>query len=124
MAAGWLTILKAVPWTEVIGAAPQVTEGARKLWDAVAKKPPRPDGSAEGPAQESAASRLAKTEAALADLHGQMLASSEIISRLAEQNAQLIAKLETTQQRLKWLSWASAVAVLAAVAAIVIASAK
>lgn len=34
MAIGWLTILKSVPWAEVISNAPKVAEGARKLWNA------------------------------------------------------------------------------------------
>lgn len=122
MAAGWLSVLKAVPWTDVIGAAPQVTEGAKKLWDAVAKKSPRPDPAA--PAEDPVATRLAKAEIALADLHTQLLASAEIIARLAEQNAQLIARMEAAQVRLKWLSWISAAAALAALAAIAIAATK
>lgn len=119
MAAGWLSVLKAVPWSDVIGAAPQVTEGAKKLWDAVAKKPPRADHAA--PTEDPVATRLAKAEIALADLHTQLLASAEIIARLADQNAQLIARMEAAQVRLRWLGWTSAAAVLAAVAAIVIA---
>ena len=38
MAIGWLTILKSVPWTEVIKNAPKVAEGARKLWNAVGRQ--------------------------------------------------------------------------------------
>ena len=32
MGISWLSVLQAVPWTEVISNAPKVAEGARKLW--------------------------------------------------------------------------------------------
>lgn len=44
--------------------------------------------------------RVIALEAAVADLHGQMLASSELI----EQNAQLIQRIETNRLRVLWLS--------------------
>lgn len=39
MAIGWLTVLQNVPWSEVIGNAPKVAEGAKKLWGAMRKTP-------------------------------------------------------------------------------------
>lgn len=39
MAAGWLTVLKMVPWGDVIENAPKVAQGAKKLWSSVGKKP-------------------------------------------------------------------------------------
>ena len=38
MAASWWKVLKTVPWSEVIHAAPQVATGARRLWDTVARR--------------------------------------------------------------------------------------
>lgn len=113
MAIGWFTVLAAVPWKQVIENAPQVADGAKKLWNAVAKKPaardtPGPetrlDLTAEAPTVAGMASRIAAIEAETADLHGQMLASSELIKVLAEQNAQLIERIETNRVRVLWLS--------------------
>ena len=42
-------------------------------------------------------------EAAARDLHEQMLASSEVIKALAEQNAQLIRGVEALRIRARWL---------------------
>jgi len=39
MAIGWLTVLKMVPWGDVIENAPKVATGAKKLWQNVGKKP-------------------------------------------------------------------------------------
>jgi len=45
-------------------------------------------------------------------LHEQMLASSELIKALADQNAQLIHRIETNRVRVLWLSAATAVVVI------------
>jgi hypothetical protein len=123
MAIGWLAVLQNVPWTEVINNAPKVADGARKLWSAVGKRASVADTSNEAaqPGVSPEAERIAilkartmELEAAVADLHGQMLASSELIKALADQNAQLIRHIETNRVRLLWLS--AGIAVTAVVA--------
>lgn len=120
MAIGWLTILKSVPWTEVIKNAPKVAEGAKKLWNAVGKQRAA-DEAAEAGAQPAAShephtlealeARAAVLEKAVSDLHGQMLASSELIKELAEQNAQLVKRIEANRKRTLWLAAATLVLV-------------
>ncbi len=120
MAIGWLTILKSVPWTEVIKNAPKVAEGAKKLWSAVGKQRAA-DGAADAGAQPAAShephtlealeARAAALEAAVSDLNQQMLASSELIKELAEQNAQLVKRIEANRKRTLWLAAATLVLV-------------
>lgn len=130
MAMDWLKVLKHVPWTEVIGNAPGVAENARKLWGAVAKTPastphPEQDMPAASPQEIFAEldARLSAAEAGMSDLQGQMRTSSELIKALAEQNAQLIQRIEANRKRLVTLAVAAgvsgAVAVIALVTAIV-----
>lgn len=116
MAIGWLTILKSVPWTEVIKNAPKVAEGAKKLWNAVGKQRAadeaadagaQPAASHEPHTLEALEARIAALEAAVSDLHGQMLASSELIKELAEQNAQLVKRIEANRKRTFWLGAAT-----------------
>lgn len=123
MAIGWLTVLQSVPWGEVVNNAPKVAAGAKKLWGVVGRKtPPDARGAAEPqvsrpPEAQGAVAlqlRLEELEAALADMQGQMVASSELIKELAEQNTQLILRIETLRRRLIWLAVLSAVATLAA----------
>ena len=52
-------------------------------------------------------SRLADMELATAELHSQMLASSELIKSLAEQNGELIASIELNRRRMLWLALAT-----------------
>jgi redox-sensitive bicupin YhaK (pirin superfamily) len=125
MAIGWLSVLKMVPWGDVIENAPKVADGAKKLWKTVGKTPPptEPDTTQAQPAQSPVAqsmvtlqTQLMATEAAVADLHAQMLASTELLKTLAEQNAQLIQRVEEQRRRVLWL--AAGVLVLGGVAAV------
>ena len=127
MAIGWLAVLKMVPWADVISAAPAVADGAKKLWDAVARKPPppelpianaQPELSTELRAIATLEARLASVQAAASELHDQMLASSELIKVLADQNAQLIKRVEINRVRVLWLAGATVVLGIVAAASL------
>ncbi|MGH8819962.1 MAG: hypothetical protein ACREWJ_01545 [Rhodoferax sp.] len=131
MALGWLTALKAIPWTDVISTAPVVVDGAKKLWHSVGKKPAPaqlpvpPSASPTGaPSLAELQARVAALEVEAADLHGQMVSSSELIKALAEQNTQLIRRIETSRVRLLWLAVATAATAMAAIVAIVLATTR
>lgn len=122
MAIGWMTVLKLVPWDDVIANAPKVVEGARKLWKTVARSPvpappPEPASSPEATAMPAAPELATRSElqalaAKVSTLHEQMAESSALIEALADQNAQLIGQIESNRVRLGWL-----MAVVAALAA-------
>lgn len=127
MAIGWITVLQMVPWTDVIKNAPKVADGAKKLWSAVGKKPPptapanagtRVQLSPEGQAIAALQSHVLALENATHDLHEQMLASTELIKTLAEQNTQLIRRAEVTRVRLLLLAGVTAVVTIVAVIAL------
>lgn len=109
MAAAWLKVLKSVPWGEVIQAAPQVANSARRLWDTVGRKgAPVPnteldEAVAHMPLDDGLAmlaAQVEQQEVALAQLHGQVREATKVITELADQNAQLIAKLQSARERL------------------------
>jgi len=101
MAIGWLSILKAVPWTEVVSNAPKVADGAKKLWETVArKKSPSDLPTGTSATSTSDTPTLAGLEARIAELAGdvgrlqkEMLDSSQLIKALADQNTQLIRRV-------------------------------
>lgn len=121
MAIGWLTVLQNVPWTDLVRNAPQIADGAKKLWKSVARQSGDANGAAGGvtPTAHSApgtdAAALAEQVHTLArhvaDLHQQMLESSALIQSLADQNAQLIVRIDTDRRRAR--RWLLVVAVLA-----------
>jgi hypothetical protein len=112
MAIPWFSVLQAVPWRQVIDNAPKVVEGAKKFWSAVASKPATYEGEVvdlppevdEGAAMRALKNRLVALEKSNADLHQQMLASSELIKTLADQNAQLVKRIEANRKRMAWLT--------------------
>lgn len=126
MAIGWIAVLQMVPWSDVIKNAPKVADGAKKLWNTVGKKAPPaatlPEASSgvqRSPAAQAMAALQAHVlalESSTQELHEQMLASSELIKALAEQNTELIRRAETSRVRL--LSLAVVTALVAAVAVI------
>ena len=122
MAISWLSALKLVPWSDVISNAPLVAEGAKKLWGAVVKPgtPPESDPAAT-PSTDSEMPQMAQLQAEVAglrgevsDLHRQMVESSALIKALAEQNAQLVAQVQSTRVRLRWLAALAGLAMLLA----------
>ena len=132
MAAGWWSVLKTVPWSEVIHAAPQVASGARRLWDTVNRKQgamPADDMAQEAYAREedvfgAVVARMEHNEAVLIDLHNQMRSASELIANLADQNAQLIAKVDAQRTKIAWLGAAAGLSSLLALVALVLVSVR
>lgn len=115
MAIGWLTVLKSVPWVDVVTKAPAIADGARKLWNTVSKKQ-APTSVAQGRQHagpddavtlEDLEDRVAILNSAFVDLRGEMVTSSRLINELAEQNTQLIARMDAMRARLRWLAVAS-----------------
>jgi hypothetical protein len=123
MAIGWLALLKGVPWAGVISTAPLVVDGAKQLWNAVSKKPavspPPPSQSVSPHAKASSEiealdAKVVALESAVTDLHAQMLKSSELIKVLADQNAQLIARVESHRLKMRWMTALAVVALMIA----------
>jgi hypothetical protein len=115
VAIGWLTVLKSVPWSDVISNAPVVVDGAKKLWGTVSRQPVRqaPAAPAHSPASQTLEGRIGALEATLTEQRAQLVASSELIKALADQNAQLISRIDTHRRVMVWLALAAAVATLA-----------
>ncbi len=112
MTVSWLTVLKLVPWTDVIKNAPAVADGAKKLWKSVGKNT-APDTDEAPPTPTSALSTLPESQAiallerqigaleiTVDELHQQMRESSELIKALADQNTQLIKRVEVNRRRI------------------------
>ena len=127
MAIGWLAILKNVPWVDVVRNSPKIADEAKKLWSTITNKPNAEivleadqynlssGFSSDNNTVETLQKRLAALEIASANLHSQMLASTELIQALAEQNAQLIKKIELSRVRILRLIGIGAVIVLIAI---------
>jgi hypothetical protein len=128
----WLVVLQSVPWTDVIRNAPKVAEGAKKLWGTVKGKSSSDINNATSTDQSNLVDpnsleglnlRVRTMEIAITELHEQMLASSELIKTLAEQNTQLVGHIEVNSRRLIWLSLITVILGIVALASLYMASA-
>ena len=133
MAGAWLRVLKSVPWSEVIAAAPQVANSARRLWDTVGGKSVRmpntelDEAVAHMPVDDGMAMIAAQVERqdiALAQLQGQVREASKLIAELADQNAQLVAKLQAARERLTLIGFTAAASGVLAVIALALVLAR
>jgi cytochrome c-type biogenesis protein CcmH/NrfG len=123
MAGNLIRGLSKVPWDDVIRNAPVVAAVAREMWDNMRQPaaPPRdvPPGqtphSPEAPDVARLQVQLDAVQAAASDLRRQMLESSELIAALAEQNTQLIRRIEANRVRTLWLTRATIVIGIVAV---------
>jgi hypothetical protein len=106
MAINWLFALKAVPWSDVVQAAPAIVKGARKLFNTARTSEPPPVGPEDaysGADADSVHARLARLEAALHDVDAEQNSSAELIRSLAEQNARVVEAIEVLRARLRIL---------------------
>ena len=133
MAIPWLSVLRNVPWSDVIGNAPKLAEGAKNLWSKAAGTTPPPAAADTNPAPAATPdaeviaalqARVKALEQSASELHGQMLASSEMVKALADQNALLVERIEAHRVRIRWLVTAIAIASLVALAGLVLAVAR
>ncbi len=110
------TVLSNIPWGQVVDNAPKVASGAAKLWTAVTgggrqdapeSEAPASPLAPEPPALDALKTQVRELERTVHDLQGQMQASSELIRALADQNTQLVQRVELNRARLLRLSLAA-----------------
>ena len=111
--AGWITAFKAIPWGDLIAAAPVVARGTRKLWEAVRHQ------QAARPASGDPESRLESLEAQVEELRSELTAASGLVSTLAEQNGRLVEAVTILQVRMRALLIVSAVLVVAIIGLVI-----
>jgi hypothetical protein len=117
-----LTVLSHIPWGQVVENAPKVADGAARLWSSVTgmrtKSPPADEAAASAGTRssgdtEALRTRIEALEENVRNLSEQMQASSELIKALADQNTQLVQRIELNRVRLVRLGWAAAAACVA-----------
>lgn len=103
----WLTIVKVIPWGEVLANAPKVLEQAKKLVAAHGKSGSLASEKPFPPAQErpggmpAIEARLASVEDRVEDIAREAVASVDLIKSLAEQNAKLIQALQALESKMR-----------------------
>lgn len=104
MAIPWMVALQAVPWADLLKNAPKIADGAGRIWDSVASRKSNADTTASDrpstPAlsMTSLAQRIGVAETSIEALNAQMASSLQVTAALAEQNAELVARLYGLRQ--------------------------
>ncbi|MBN9697786.1 MAG: hypothetical protein J0L85_18510 [Zoogloea sp.] len=101
MALPWSTLVKAIPWSDVIAKAPDLAQGARKLWQKAAGQ--RQGGVEAPPGGSDGDTRLAGLEARLTELGARQQEITELLAALATQNAELVTTADTLRRQLRRL---------------------
>ena len=98
----WVSLLAKVPWTEVLKNAPAVAEAARKFWNKT--RTPASTDAADLSEDADAPTAVHALQQQVTALQVEMRTAGEVMQSLAEQNAQLIARVEKTRRRLLLLA--------------------
>ena len=99
---GWIAVFRAIPWMQLIVAAPAIARGARELWTGI-RGQPSPDATEDG------GNRLERLEAQVGELRKELAASSEVIKAMAEQNERLLEAVGILRLRVRVLTAACAI---------------
>lgn len=116
MAFPWSTVIGAIPWTDLVKAAPELARRARRVLgrsDAADDPSPPPASAAEGPAGREQIEALVREIAILKEHQRQ---SDEVLRALADQHDALVRAGEALRQvvrRLRFAVWALAAVVVA-----------
>ena len=131
MAIPWLRLIKSVPWRQVAARAPEIADLAKRLWNTPYNKYPTAETEvlashdsvnqgfipfvAEDQRIVTLEEKLVVIEAASSRQHHQLMESLELITRLAEQNTQLIEAMEINRKRtLRLTAFSVLIAIVAA----------
>ena len=118
MAAGWVAALKLVPWGDVIEAAPQILQAAKKRLGTTQKgnadaAADALEGGAGGESAMPVALQLQHLRDRVAQLEREQQESAVLIQSLAEQNAQVVRAVEVLGQRQQRLMVAAGILAVA-----------
>lgn len=124
-----LSVLSKIPWAQVVENAPRVAEGAAKLWRTVTglRKPSAGSQPVGAPAtaddelldEAALRARVKLLTAEVHELQEQMRASSELIKALADQDTELVRRVELNRRRVTRLLVVGSIALVALGGAVV-----
>ena len=109
-----MTVFKAVPWVDLIVAAPAAARSAKRLWTGIRNR--RGEDAAVDPESDDA--RLAAIEAQVRGLRQELDACSEIIKAMTEQQTRLVEAVGILRARIRVLL---AVSLILAVLSVILA---
>jgi len=108
-----VTILSNIPWASVIEGAPKIADSAKRLWNSISNRKPKPieieDVAAESDVNRKLTSldlapltlRIHAIEASAEEFRAALLDATKLISELAQQNTALVERIELNRRRIQ-----------------------
>ncbi len=100
------TVLANIPWGQVVESAPKIAQGAGRLWETVRKRgepsPPAEDTPQAPSDLQQLQQHTQALQAQVQALEDEMRASAQLVKELADQNAQLVARMQALQRHSRW----------------------
>ena len=105
MAFGWITVLKIIPWKDVLENAPHIAKAAKNLY-AGTRNNTSSSGTADSSAPTSDSGNKESTDFRLQEIEREILDLNSVVRSLAKQNVRIVEAIEVLRIRSKILIFA------------------
>lgn len=118
--AGWTSLLKLVPWAQVIKNGPEIVDRAKKFWNKnAAEQASDAFYEATPTSNHTTQERVQQLEKQVAVQQKQLITAAELLKAIADQNDQLINRAESNRKHIVWLAVVSVISLVTAITALV-----
>lgn len=102
MAFGWITVLKIIPWKDVLENAPHIAKAAKNLY-AGTRNNTSSSGTTDSSAPTSDSGNKESTDFRLQEIEREILDLNSVVRSLAKQNVRIVEAIEVLRIRSKIL---------------------
>ena len=102
MAFGWITVLKIIPWKDVLENAPHIAKAAKNLY-AGTRNNTSSSGATDSSAPTSDSGNKDSTDFRLQEIEREILDLNSVVRSLAKQNVRIVEAIEVLRIRSKIL---------------------
>jgi len=102
MAFGWITVLKIIPWKDVLENAPHIAKAAKNLYVGT-KNNISSSGPADSSASTSDSGNKKSTDSHLHEIEREVSDLNSVVRSLAKQNVRIVEAIEVLRIRSKVL---------------------
>lgn len=103
MAFGWITVLKIIPWKDVLENAPHIAKAAKNLYAGTKNNTSSSSGTADSSAPRSDNGNKESRDSRLHEIEREVLDLNSVVRSLAKQNVRIVEAIEVLRIRSKIL---------------------
>ena len=103
MAFGWITVLKIIPWKDVLENAPHIAKAAKNLYAGTKNSTSSSSGTADSSVSRSDNGNKESRDSRLHEIEREVLDLNSVVRSLAKQNVRIVEAIEVLRIRSKIL---------------------